>query len=186
VADELTPQRAPLKGPPPLRHFCTTSKIPNPTEPASKKAGFLLLTMKEGKCSHPTLAAPGAHPFASLRKMESSDPRSSVPIRGKFLPLVFRADQCYPCKSVVRFCFPVFSASPRWICRMAHTQKRQPACRAAVFPTKERPQSAVERHYLLHINVLREAIKLAVSIPCLDHHDMRAPGSVDRLVERRT
>jgi hypothetical protein len=34
----------------------------------------------------------------------------SARIRGKFLPLVFRADQRYPCKSVVRFVFPVFSA----------------------------------------------------------------------------
>jgi hypothetical protein len=57
--------------------------------------------------------------------------------------------------------------------------------RAAVLPTKERPQSALEKIFLLHVHVFRQAIELTCRVPRLDYQDVSAFGSGDRLVKSR-
>ena len=68
---------------------------------------------------------------------------------------------------------------------MAPKTKTAAQVRAAVFPTKERPQSAHGENHLLHVHVFRQAIKPAFGVPRLDHQNVSAFGSGDRLVKGR-
>jgi hypothetical protein len=67
--------------------------------------------------------------------------RLSAQIPGKHLS----AHPISGSRAITRSAFLRVSAPPWWICLMAHTQKRQPRFELPFLPTKERPQSALEK-----------------------------------------
>src|SRR5580765_15585 len=120
----------------------------------------------------------------TIVEVQSSDPRASAQIRGKFLPLVFRADQCYPCKSAAGFVFLVFSVSPCLSGRFSQNKNGSPgtSCRSS---DEGAPSERLGENHLLHVHVFRQAIELACRVPRLNDQNVGALGSGNRLVKGR-
>jgi hypothetical protein len=83
---------------------------------------------------------------------------------------------------VVRFL--LFSVSPRLRGRFVSKQKRQPRFELP-FPDEGAPSERLGENYLLHVHVFRQAIEPAFGVPRLDHQDVSAFASGDRLVKGR-